>query len=133
MLLASIPSPSVNGFHVGPLFVHFYALMYIVGISLAVLIGRRRWRAAEGDPAMVEEVALWGVPFGLGLSAFAVLSDGSQIDSPRFGAQAPSADLSRKAKGSKNRARARIKIPGRSQAPARAAVDVRGVRHGARP
>jgi prolipoprotein diacylglyceryl transferase len=65
MLLASIPSPSVNGFHVGPLFVHFYALMYIVGISLAVVIGRRRWRAAGGDPAMVEEVALWGVPFGI--------------------------------------------------------------------
>ncbi|QMU74699.1 prolipoprotein diacylglyceryl transferase [Streptacidiphilus sp. PB12-B1b] len=65
MLLASIPSPSVNGFHVGPLFVHFYALMYIVGISLAVMIGRRRWRAAGGHPAMVEEVAIWGVPFGI--------------------------------------------------------------------
>jgi prolipoprotein diacylglyceryl transferase len=65
MLLASIPSPSVNGFHVGPLFIHFYALMYIVGISIAVYVGRRRWRAAGGDPAMVEEIALWGVPFGI--------------------------------------------------------------------
>jgi len=65
MQLAFIPSPSVNGFHLGPLFIHFYALMYIVGISIAVVIGRRRWRAAGGDPAMVEEVALWGVPFGI--------------------------------------------------------------------
>ncbi|MBC3840241.1 prolipoprotein diacylglyceryl transferase [Streptacidiphilus sp. 4-A2] len=27
------------------MYVHFYALMYIVGISIAVMIGRRRWRA----------------------------------------------------------------------------------------
>jgi prolipoprotein diacylglyceryl transferase len=65
MLLAAIPSPSVNGFHLGPLYIHFYALMYIVGISLAVIIGRRRWRALGGDPALVEEVALWGVPSGI--------------------------------------------------------------------
>jgi prolipoprotein diacylglyceryl transferase len=65
MLLAAIPSPSINGFHLGPLYIHFYALMYIVGISLAVLLGRKRWRAMGGDPALVDEVALWGVPFGI--------------------------------------------------------------------
>ena len=64
-LLAYIPSPSTNGFHVGPLFIHFYALMYIVGISAAVFVGRRRWRAAGGDPELVEEMALWGVPAGI--------------------------------------------------------------------
>ncbi|MFE7216795.1 RNA-guided endonuclease InsQ/TnpB family protein, partial [Streptomyces sp. NPDC057611] len=52
----------------------------------------------------------------LGLSAFAVLSDGSKIDSPRFLRRAEKKlkrlgrELSRKAKGSKNRARARIKV-----------------------
>ncbi|GED89956.1 hypothetical protein TNCT6_70410 [Streptomyces sp. 6-11-2] len=52
----------------------------------------------------------------LGLSAFAVLSDGSKIDSPRFLRRAEKKlrrlqrDLSRKAKGSKNRAEARIKV-----------------------
>ncbi|MDH6580431.1 prolipoprotein diacylglyceryl transferase [Kitasatospora sp. MAP5-34] len=65
MLLAAIPSPSVNGFFLGPLHVHFYALMYIVGIGLAVMIGRRRWQASGGDPALVDEMALWGVPFGI--------------------------------------------------------------------
>jgi prolipoprotein diacylglyceryl transferase len=65
VLLASIPSPSVNGFHIGPLFVHFYALMYIVGIACAVLLGRRRWRAVGGDPELVDEVALWGVVSGI--------------------------------------------------------------------
>jgi putative transposase len=52
----------------------------------------------------------------LGLSAFAVLSDGSKIDSPRFLRRAEKKlkglqrELSRKAKGSKNRAKARIKV-----------------------
>ena len=65
MLHTDIPSPSVNGFHAGPVFIHVYALMYIVGITLAVILGRRRWAATGGDPALVEEMALWGVPFGL--------------------------------------------------------------------
>ncbi|MFR9789733.1 prolipoprotein diacylglyceryl transferase [Streptomyces sp. MB22_4] len=65
MLLAAIPSPSVNGFFLGPLHIHFYGLMYIVGIALAVFLGRRRWRAMGGDPALVEDVAVWGVPFGI--------------------------------------------------------------------
>ncbi|MER7917410.1 MULTISPECIES: prolipoprotein diacylglyceryl transferase [unclassified Streptomyces] len=65
MLLAAIPSPSVNGFHLGPLYIHFYGLMYVVGIGLAVFLGRRRWQAAGGDPELVDEVAMWGVPFGI--------------------------------------------------------------------
>lgn len=52
----------------------------------------------------------------LGLSAFAVLSDGTKIHSPRFLRRAEKKlkrlqrELSRKAKGSKNRAKARIKV-----------------------
>ena len=65
MLHTQIPSPSVNGFHVGPVFIHMYALAYIVGIALAVFVGRRRWVARGGDPALVEEMAVWGVPAGL--------------------------------------------------------------------
>jgi prolipoprotein diacylglyceryl transferase len=65
MPLSFLPSPSVNGFHLGPLFVHFYGLMYVVGIALAVYIARRRWQAAGGDPALVAEVATWGVPAGI--------------------------------------------------------------------
>jgi len=63
--LAYIPSPSISSFHIGPLVVHFYALMYLVGIALAILITRRRWAAAGGDPDLVGEVALWSVPAGI--------------------------------------------------------------------
>ncbi len=62
---ASIPSPSINGFHLGPLFVHFYGLCYLVGITAAILLTRRLWRAKGGDPDLVYTVALWGVPAGI--------------------------------------------------------------------
>jgi len=64
-LLSFIPSPSANGFHLGPLFVHFYGLMYVVGITLAIIITRRRWRATGGDPDLVGDVAIWAVPAGI--------------------------------------------------------------------
>jgi len=60
-----IPSPSVSGFHLGSLFIHFYGLMYVVGIALAIVITRRRWRNAGGDPALVADVATWAVPAGI--------------------------------------------------------------------
>jgi prolipoprotein diacylglyceryltransferase len=45
---AELPSPSFNGFHLGPAFIHVCALAYIAGIALAVFLGRRRWaRAGE--------------------------------------------------------------------------------------
>ena len=60
-----IPSPPINSFHIGPLAVHFYALGYIIGITAAILITRRRWRAAGGDPDVVNDIALWVVPAGI--------------------------------------------------------------------
>ena len=60
-----IPSPSDSGFHVGPAFIHVYGLMYVVGITLAILITRRRWQAKGGDPALVADVATWAVPAGI--------------------------------------------------------------------
>ena len=55
--LTFIPSPSVNGIHLGPLFIHFYGLMYVIGITLAVIITRRRLGSAGGDPAIVADMA----------------------------------------------------------------------------
>ena len=60
-----IPSPTVSGFHVGPAFIHVYGLMYVIGITLAILITRRRWQAKGGDPNLVGDVAIWAVPAGI--------------------------------------------------------------------
>jgi prolipoprotein diacylglyceryl transferase len=61
----SIPSPAVNGISLGPFHVHVYGLMYVVGIVVAVWLTRRRWREVGGDPALVDDVALWAVPAGI--------------------------------------------------------------------
>ena len=63
--LSFIPSPSFNGVHLGPLDIHIYGLMYVVGITLAVIITRRRWRALGGNADLVGDVALWAVPAGI--------------------------------------------------------------------
>ena len=60
-----IPSPPVNGFHLGPAYIHYYGLMYVIGITLAILITQRRWKAVGGDPGLVGDVALWAVPAGI--------------------------------------------------------------------
>jgi prolipoprotein diacylglyceryl transferase len=62
---AFIPSPSFNGLHIGPLFVHAYGLAYVFAVIAAIIITRRRWTARGGDPTLVNEVALWGFPAGL--------------------------------------------------------------------
>ena len=64
-MLAAIPSPPTNGFHLGPLFIHFYGLAYVVAISATIALTRRRWRAQGGDPDIVSEGALWAVPAGI--------------------------------------------------------------------
>jgi prolipoprotein diacylglyceryl transferase len=64
-MLAFIPSPPASGIHLGPLFVHAYGLMYVIGIGLAIHITARRWTAAGGDRALVYDVAVWAVPAGL--------------------------------------------------------------------
>jgi prolipoprotein diacylglyceryl transferase len=63
--LASIPSPSVSGFHLGPLFIHVYGLMYVVAIALAIYITVRRWTALGGDRSLVYDLATWAVPAGI--------------------------------------------------------------------
>jgi prolipoprotein diacylglyceryl transferase len=62
---AVIPSPSADGFHVGPLFVHAYGLMYVLAIAAAVWLTKRPWRRRGGDPDLVVDIALWAVPAGL--------------------------------------------------------------------
>jgi prolipoprotein diacylglyceryl transferase len=60
-----VPSPSGNGFHVGPLFVHAYGLAYVVAVAAAIAVTRELWRRDGGDPRLPQEIALWAFPAGL--------------------------------------------------------------------
>jgi prolipoprotein diacylglyceryl transferase len=87
MPLSYLPSPPANGFHVGPLFIHFYGLMYVIGITLAVIITQRRVRGYGGDPGVVADVALWAVPAGIiGGRIYFDLTTPSQIPHVWYGA-----------------------------------------------
>jgi prolipoprotein diacylglyceryl transferase len=62
---AFIPSPHANGLRIGPFFLHAYGIAYVFAVAASILITRRRWERAGGDPDLVYEVALWGFPAGL--------------------------------------------------------------------
>lgn len=64
----------------GPVFVHAYGMAYVLGVLAAVLITRRRWSRAGGDPSLVGEVALWGFPAGvIGGRLYFLITTPSQI------------------------------------------------------
>lgn len=64
-MLASIPSPSFNQVHVGPVSIHAYGLMYVLAVLAAVMVTGHRWRRAGGARSLVSEVAMFGFPAGL--------------------------------------------------------------------
>ena len=63
-LLASIPSPPINDFHVGPLRVTFYGIFMMTGVVVAWLVTRNRWVARGGDPDVAERIVIRVVLFG---------------------------------------------------------------------
>jgi prolipoprotein diacylglyceryl transferase len=64
-VLASIPSPSTGVYHVGPLTIHMYGLMLLLGIAACLWLTGRRWVKKGGDWDLVYRVAIWGVIFGI--------------------------------------------------------------------
>jgi prolipoprotein diacylglyceryl transferase len=64
-LFASIPSPEVSSFELGPVRVHYYALFILLGIALAIWIGSRRFTKRGGPAGAILDIALWAVPFGI--------------------------------------------------------------------
>ena len=75
-----IPSPSASGFHIGPLFVHAYGLMYVLAVLAAIAISRQRWRKQGGDPNLPQEIAVWAFPAGLiGGRIYFLITTPSQI------------------------------------------------------
>ena len=57
-----IPTPNVTYVSVGPLKIHFYALCILVGISLAIFIGRKR---LSDDKDLISDIAIYAIPAGI--------------------------------------------------------------------
>jgi prolipoprotein diacylglyceryl transferase len=81
-VVASIPSPSSSGLHIGGFELHAYGVCYVFAVLAAVALTRRRWARAGGDPALVETIALWGFPAGLigGRLYYLITTPGDSFD-----------------------------------------------------
>ena len=76
MIALSIPSPSHNAIHIGPLAIHAYAVCIVVGIIVALFVSERRWVARGGKAGQMQDLALWAVPFGIvGGRVYHVITD----------------------------------------------------------
>lgn len=74
--LASIPSPSVNVWEIGPISLHIYGLCIALGVVAAVTISSRRWAARGGNPDDISTIAIWAVPAGvIGARLYHVATD----------------------------------------------------------
>jgi len=60
-----IPSPSSSALSIGPFTVYYYAICIIIGIAVAIFIGKRRYATMGGNPEDVLEASIWAVPFGI--------------------------------------------------------------------
>ncbi len=79
-VLGYIPSPSANGFHIGPFFVHAYGLAYVIAVAAAILVTRELWKRDGGDPNLPGEIAVWAFPAGLiGGRIYFLITTPSQI------------------------------------------------------
>ncbi len=94
-LLASIPSPSSGALEVGPLTLHAYGFMLLLGILAAtaltgILWARRPAAERRGDEGvsdwdLVLRVAMWGVAGGIvGARLYHVATSWSEVPDPKW-------------------------------------------------
>ncbi len=64
-LPATIPSPSVGVWHLGPIPIRGYAMCILAGIIVAVWLTAKRLTARGYRPGVTIDVSAWAVPFGI--------------------------------------------------------------------
>ncbi len=74
-VVASIPSPPISSFQIGPLTIHFYALCILAGIVVAAFITNHRLTKRGAESWVVIDICLLAVPLAIiGARAFHVLT-----------------------------------------------------------
>jgi prolipoprotein diacylglyceryl transferase len=85
-LLASIPSPGSGELEVGPIAIHAYGLMLLLGIAACIWITGVRWTRRGGDWDLVFRVAVWGVAAGIvGARAYHVITSWDEVPDEWWG------------------------------------------------
>ncbi|MER3488059.1 MAG: prolipoprotein diacylglyceryl transferase [Chloroflexota bacterium] len=86
VLLASIPSPSSGTLDLGPVSIHMYGIMLLVGIAAAIGLAGLRWTRQGGDWDLVMRVAVWGVAAGVvGARLYHVITSYDQLPDAWWG------------------------------------------------
>ena len=89
MVQASIPSPSSGTLELGPLTLHAYGLMLLLGIAAATGLCGLRWTRLGGDWDLVLRVAMWGVGGGIvGARLYHLATSWSEVPDEWWGALA---------------------------------------------
>ena len=84
-LISSIPPPPLDGFEIGPVKIHLYALCIILGGTLAFWLGGKRWAARGGKSEQMYDVGLWAVIFGIiGARLYHVITVPDQYFGPNY-------------------------------------------------
>ena len=84
--LASIPSPSSGALDVGPLQLHAYGVMLLLGILAATWLTGIRWTRRGGDWDLVVRVAMWGVAGGIvGARLYHVVTSWNEVPDEWWG------------------------------------------------
>ena len=74
--LASIPSPSENIIHLGPIPLHMYGLMLAIGILVAVRVAETRWVRRGHQSKEFSDIVIWIVIAGVvGARVYHVITD----------------------------------------------------------
>ena len=90
-VLASIPSPSSGEIPLGPLTLHAYGVMLLLGIMAAVALSIRRWTGrwrwwANPEADLVFRVAMWGVAGGIvGARLYHLITSWSEVPDEWWG------------------------------------------------
>lgn len=85
MIPGAIPAPTWDGFELGPVKIHAYALCILLGIVVALWLGSRRWAARGGPEGRIIDISLWAIPFGLvGARLYHVFSSPDAYFGPGF-------------------------------------------------
>jgi prolipoprotein diacylglyceryl transferase len=63
-MLASIPSPSVSVFEIGPLNIHIYGILMGIAVATAYVIVVRRYQKFGGERAVAESAGFWAIVIG---------------------------------------------------------------------
>ncbi|MBN9225032.1 MAG: prolipoprotein diacylglyceryl transferase [Microbacterium sp. SCN 70-27] len=64
-VVASIPSPPISSFPLGPLTIHFYALCILTGIIIAAFMTNHRLTKRGAEPWVVIDICLIAVPLAI--------------------------------------------------------------------